>query len=169
MRRIQKQLQWLHLLILDELGYVPFSKAGAEPSVRSLLIQMRFQGQVIATGTGFVAILSRGPVLITNRHNVTGRHQETEQPLSPTGSFPDEITIIHNRANRLGEWVERTESLFESDQPKWMEHPTLGKQAETDTICCLFFCHCSLFPRLRGVPRGLPRLCLYRLSASFSG
>ena len=62
MRRIQKQLQWLHLLILDELGYVPFSKAGAEPSVRSLLIQMRFQGQVIATGTGFVAILSRGPI-----------------------------------------------------------------------------------------------------------
>ena len=28
--RFQKQLQKLHLLILDELGYVPFSKAGAE-------------------------------------------------------------------------------------------------------------------------------------------
>jgi DNA replication protein DnaC len=30
LQRIQKQLQKLHLLILDELGYVPFSKAGAE-------------------------------------------------------------------------------------------------------------------------------------------
>jgi len=27
---IQKQLQRFHLLILDELGYVPFSKTGAE-------------------------------------------------------------------------------------------------------------------------------------------
>jgi DNA replication protein DnaC len=30
MQRLQKQLQRLHLLILDELGYVPFSKTGSE-------------------------------------------------------------------------------------------------------------------------------------------
>jgi DNA replication protein DnaC len=30
LQRLHKQLQRLHLLILDELGYVPFSKAGAE-------------------------------------------------------------------------------------------------------------------------------------------
>ena len=30
LQRIQKQLQRFHLLILDELGYVPFSKTGAE-------------------------------------------------------------------------------------------------------------------------------------------
>jgi DNA replication protein DnaC len=30
LQRFQKQLQRLHLLVLDELGYVPFSKAGAE-------------------------------------------------------------------------------------------------------------------------------------------
>ena len=30
LQRLQKQLQRLHLLILDELGYVPFSKTGAE-------------------------------------------------------------------------------------------------------------------------------------------
>ena len=30
LQRLQKQLQRLHLLVLDELGYVPFSKAGAE-------------------------------------------------------------------------------------------------------------------------------------------
>jgi DNA replication protein DnaC len=27
---LQKQLQRLHLLVIDEMGYVPFSKAGAE-------------------------------------------------------------------------------------------------------------------------------------------
>lgn len=30
LQRLQKQLQRLHLLVIDELGYVPFSKAGAE-------------------------------------------------------------------------------------------------------------------------------------------
>ena len=30
LQRFQKQLQRLHLLVLDELGYVPFSKTGAE-------------------------------------------------------------------------------------------------------------------------------------------
>ena len=30
LQRLHKQLQRLHLLVLDELGYVPFSKAGAE-------------------------------------------------------------------------------------------------------------------------------------------
>lgn len=30
LQRLQKQLQRLHLLVLDELGYIPFSKAGAE-------------------------------------------------------------------------------------------------------------------------------------------
>jgi DNA replication protein DnaC len=30
LQRLQKQLQRFHLLLLDELGYVPFSKAGAE-------------------------------------------------------------------------------------------------------------------------------------------
>ena len=30
LQRFHKQLQRLHLLVIDELGYVPFSKAGAE-------------------------------------------------------------------------------------------------------------------------------------------
>jgi len=30
LQRLQKQLQRLHLLVVDELGYVPFSKTGAE-------------------------------------------------------------------------------------------------------------------------------------------
>ena len=102
----------------------------AEPSVKSLLIQMRSQGQPLAKGTGFVAISSRGSVLITNRHNITGRHQHTGQLLSPTGSSPDEVVLVHNRANRLAERVERTESLFESNEPRWIEHPTLGSQAD---------------------------------------
>ena len=102
----------------------------AEPSVKSLLIEMRANGDPLATGTAFVANAPRGPVLITNRHNVTGRHQQTGQPLSPTGAVPNEVRILHNRANRLGEWVSRIEPLYANGQPLWVEHPVLGAQAD---------------------------------------
>lgn len=69
--------------------------------------------------------------MITNRHNVTGRHQETNNPISPTGGIPNEIVIVHNRAAKLGEWVEKVESLNDAhDQPRWKEHPVLKAKAD---------------------------------------
>ncbi len=100
------------------------------PSVKSLLIEMRFSGTPLATGTAFVINSSQGPVLITNRHNVTGRHQDTNQPLSSTGGVPDEIVIVHNRQNRLGEWVSRLEPLYMAAHPLWVEHPILKEKAD---------------------------------------
>ncbi len=102
----------------------------AEPSVKSLLLTMRFQGQPLSTGTGFIVNSARGPVLITNRHNVTGRDQNTDQPLSPTAGVPDEIAIWHNSTDRLGNWTERVEPLFQANMPRWVEHPALGRQAD---------------------------------------
>ena len=69
-------------------------------------------------------------MLITNRHNVTGRPPGTNQPLSGTGGVPDEVLIIHNRKGRLGDWVGRLEPLYEDDQPRWIEHPRLGAAAD---------------------------------------
>ncbi|HYD88866.1 MAG TPA: hypothetical protein VEA80_15435 [Vitreimonas sp.] len=60
-------------------------------SVKSLIIKMTVKGTALSTGTAFVANSKKGPVLVTNRHNVTGRHQQTGKPLSPTGGFPDAI------------------------------------------------------------------------------
>ena len=103
----------------------------AEPSVMSLLVQMRTSGQSLATGTGFTAMTSKGPVLVTNRHNVTGRRQGSGQPLSPTGGVPDEIVINHNRLNKLGTWVNCVEPLYRDDgQARWVEHPVLGPRAD---------------------------------------
>jgi hypothetical protein len=47
-----------------------------KPSLMSLLLQMSVNGDTLATGTGFVAQGRRGPVLITCRHNLTGRNCE---------------------------------------------------------------------------------------------
>lgn len=103
----------------------------AQPSVQSLLIQMRFGSQPLSTGTGFIVNSTSGPVLITNRHNVSGRNQQTGQPLSSHGGLPDSVIILHNRKNRLGEWVEREEKLTdESGNSRWHEHPTMGADAD---------------------------------------
>ncbi len=103
----------------------------AEPSVKSLLLEMRFNGRALGTGTGFVANAPRGPMLITNRHNVTGRNPQTGQPLSPSGGVPNEVVIMHNRANQLGQWVARAEPLYNNNgQSLWIEHPELGARAD---------------------------------------
>ena len=113
---------------------------------------MRFNGQVLGTGTGFVANAPRGPVLITNRHNVTGRNQETGQPLSPTGGVPNEIVIMQNRANLLGQWVSRTEPLYNiNGQPLWIEHPGLGARADFVALPLTQMGDVQLYPYTLGV------------------
>jgi hypothetical protein len=102
----------------------------AQPSVMSLFIVMRFNDKLLATGTGFVAQSPKGPVLITNRHNVTGRDQNSNQPISSTGGVPNTITIMHNQKGKLGWWVNRAEPLFNEERPLWHEHPKLGSKAD---------------------------------------
>ena len=100
------------------------------PSLQSIYLQMQFNGQQIASGTGFVAESEIGPVLITNLHNVTGRNPVTGQPLSPSGAIPNEIHILHNCATQLGQWVPRVEPLLQDGEPRWIEHPHLGPHAD---------------------------------------
>lgn len=102
----------------------------AQPSVQSLLIEMRFNGQPLSTGTSFVAKTPKGPYLITNRHNVTGRRQDNDEPMSPTGGIPNEIGIVHNRKGKLGEWLLQVEPLYDGDVPRWREHPQLRAKAD---------------------------------------
>lgn len=111
----------------DEINYM---QSIAKPSVQSLLIHMQFNEQSLSTGTGFVVQSESGPVLITNRHNVTGRHQETGQPLSSTGGIPNQLVITHNQQGNLGQWTQRTERLLIDDEPTWIEHPILGAGAD---------------------------------------
>lgn len=103
----------------------------AKPSVQSLLIEMKFNGQPLSTGTAFVVNTpSKGPHLITNRHNVTGRDQETGLLLSKSGGIPSDIVVIHNCKAQLGQWVPRHEPLYVNGSSRWIEHPTLGPKAD---------------------------------------
>jgi Trypsin-like peptidase domain len=102
----------------------------AVESVKSLLIELKFDGQALSSGTAFVVQTRSGPHLITNRHNVTGRHQETGDLLSKTGGVPNQLVVVHNRKGRLGNWTRTSEQLFSNEIPLWKEHPTLGGAAD---------------------------------------
>lgn len=102
-----------------------------KPSLQSLFLKMMSDGNELGNGTGFVYSNGADHYLITNRHNVTGRHQETQQPLSTTGAIPNEISILHNRAGKLGEWHFKNEKLLdENDQSLWHEHPVHGSRMD---------------------------------------
>jgi hypothetical protein len=118
----------------------------ALPSVQSLLIEMQFSGQALATGTAFVVQTVKGPHLLTNRHNVTGRHQESNAPLSPTGGVPNEMIVVHNRKGCPGQWILKKEPLYVGEAPRWREHPTLGGLADFVALPLSDLANVELYP-----------------------
>lgn len=102
-----------------------------KPSIQSLFIEIQYNGVGISTGTGFVYSQGNKHYLITNRHNVTGRHQVTNAQLSPNAPSPNQLLILHNQKNKLGNWIPRTEPIRDSDDsPLWFEHPTHGPKID---------------------------------------
>ncbi len=114
---------------------------------------MYARGNMLGTGTGFIALSARGPTLITNRHNVTGRHNGTDRLLSPTGAAPDEIAVTCSEAGKLaGYWTQIRIPLFGSRGRLWFEHPTLGATADFVAIPLKDVDHVQLFPYDVGEP-----------------
>ena len=116
------------------------------PSVQSLLVEMWFGNQPLSTGTGFVCESKKGPVLVTNWHNASGRHPETKKPLSKTAAIPDTIRIVHNRLGKLGEWLLKAETLLANSQPRWLEHPKLGDKADFVALPLTDLVNVQLYP-----------------------
>lgn len=107
-----------------------------EQSLKSLFIEMFYNDTLLAVGTGFVVFAQRGPVLVTNRHNVTGRDQNSGQPLdSRNGGVPNRLVIHHHVLGATGRVAPTSESLYadgdpHGGQPLWIEHPRLGSRAD---------------------------------------
>jgi V8-like Glu-specific endopeptidase len=102
-----------------------------KPTVQSLFLEIRYNGTTISSGTGFVYSKHGNHFLITNRHNVTGLHQETNEPLVRDAPSPNEIAILHNKRESLGHWVFRSEQVRGvNDEPLWYEHPTYGPKVD---------------------------------------
>lgn len=119
------------------------------PSLKSLFIEMCFGKTVLSTGTAILAAKNKNSrcAVITNRHNVTGRHQETGECLSKTLGTPDNIIIhFHRSKQNIGEWLKLTLPLYrDNNTPYWIEHPVFGAEADLvalnvkwgDDVLCL--------------------------------
>ena len=65
------------------------------PSLKSLFIEMNFQDTLLSSATATLVAEDREShcTLITARHNVTGRHQDTGECLNKQAALPDSVTI----------------------------------------------------------------------------
>ena len=103
-------------------------------SALPLLLELHTNGHQLSTATGFVAEAPAGPVLVTCRHVVTGRDNNSGKPLAASAGIPDEIVIRHNGSDgpqNISQVVSVRQALLDTDgKPLWVEHPTLGRRAD---------------------------------------
>ena len=115
------------------------------PTLKSLYIEMFFEDTLLSSGTAFLVAQDREShcCLITNRHNVTGRHQETGNCISPHAAVPDSITIYFHKNNAMGEWIKVKLPLYRDDgTPYWFEHSKLG--SKVDAVATVSYTHLTL-------------------------
>jgi hypothetical protein len=113
-------------------------KAGYDievPSAKALYIEMRFGNTIISSGTAFLAARNQEShcAVITNRHNVTGKDQETGACLSRTAAIPDHIDIyfLSPFKDLPSNWTKVSLPLYREDgSPYWIEHPRLKERAD---------------------------------------
>lgn len=134
-----------------------------EPSVKSLYIEMLFNGNRLSSGTAFIVLSKKGPLLITNRHNVTGRSQIDGSPLHESCGVPNEIRIFHHKKDNFGVWILKIQDLYwdkdNMGKSLWFEHPQYKEKAdfvalkltELDNIVC--------YPYDISVPQMKLKLC----------
>lgn len=101
------------------------------PSLQSLHVTLRTNGQTLATATGFIVETESAPLLITNRHVVRGRHQDNDSVLHPSAGIPDDIEITYIENTHPLTWGKRVERLLGDDGvPRWIEHPSWRERAD---------------------------------------
>jgi hypothetical protein len=122
------------------------------PSLKSIFIEMYFDEQLLSTGTAILSAIDKSSrcAVITNRHNVTGRHQETNECLSKTLGVPNNIILhFHCSEPNIGQWKKVKLPLYRDDgTPFWIEHPRLGASADivalnvkwgSDVLCLPYY------------------------------
>lgn len=93
-------------------------------------IRMYFDDNQLSHGTCFFVMSSDGPVLVTNRHNFTGRNNVTGKPLHSQCGTPNNAVVSFQSVS--DEFVYHIDLVDHEnpDNPAWIEHPTLGSKAD---------------------------------------
>ena len=92
-------------------------------------IRMYFGRTPLASGTCFFVMSADGPVLVTNRHNFTGRNNITDEPLHKQGGIPDHAVVTLHGPGEVHYHIDLLDHA-NPEAPAWTEHPTLGTKAD---------------------------------------
>lgn len=107
-------------------------------STKVFFTKICFNETLLSTGSSFIAGNGKNYLLFTNRHNVTGRNNETDELLSRTGGIPNNLKIafpdIKPKAGEIGgikSWIEYTIPLYSDlegfQDELWFEYPDNNK------------------------------------------
>jgi hypothetical protein len=109
----------------------------------SSYIESQFDGTTLASASGFLVKREGKVFLVTNRHVVRGRHQDTDEVLDKThAAIPNSIRVLYLRESQYNLWGEMTVRLVDDDEnPLWFEHPIYKGQVDVVAI---------LLPELEG-------------------
>lgn len=95
----------------------------------SRYIRMYFRQTLLASGTCFFVMSENGPVLVTNRHNFTGRDNITGKPLHKKSGTPDHAVVTLYGPAEVHYHIDLLDRA-NPEIPSWTEHPTLGAKAD---------------------------------------
>lgn len=95
-------------------------------SLKSIYISILFNDIELATATGFLVNKDSNIYLVTNRHVVTGRDNQTNKCLDQThAGIPNMLEIwFPYKTREYYKWSKISYNLYdESNNPLWIEHP----------------------------------------------
>lgn len=98
-------------------------------SAVSRYIRMYFGETPLASGTCFFVMSGDGPVLVTNRHNFTGRDNITGKTLHKGCGIPDHAVVTLHGPQEVHYHIDLVDHE-NPEAPSWVEHPTLGAKAD---------------------------------------
>lgn len=134
----------------------PSHKTMIDPlSVRSLLMKLFCNHQLMGTATGFIVQKGDKYYLVTNWHVLNDKRPDNGQSLDPRGRTPDEVVILHNAKGHLGQWTPVSEPLFDDQhRSRIIEHP-LHQQVDVVFLPLTHTTDVDLYPvdlALRNIP-----------------
>lgn len=109
------------------------SKVLSVTSFAAFQVDLIFGSEVLATGTAFFSSVGKRTLLLTNKHNVTGRNTETGECLDKKhAAIPNLMSVLipitkaHGEGFICSHWQRYNIPLYidgDLGKPAWIEHP----------------------------------------------
>lgn len=100
-------------------------------------LHIAFNDEILAHGTGFIYRKGDAYFLITNWHNVSGKHPDTGKHLSDHLGEPNVICTHFRAHDRPGDSHKEIIPLYSDEnmqEPIWKEHPMHGQRVDVVAI-----------------------------------